>query len=221
MQPSLDLATANFPPLPNSSSSENGATPSSAPPITSHSHTSAEDGPKTLSDIVRGGGGRTQAKEASGPAPSPAMVASSMVEKSIASASAKVYQAPTSNAPQNLSESSSRPTVNSDPSQASRADSQPKVGAVSSGSDVSSGGGVSTVTTVTASRPMTASSVVSSGGGGGGGGFTTVGGSGSRAPPPPPAPAFTRSQKSDPKVSLIRFITVLHATGKVWIALKL
>lgn len=199
IQPKLDLATAHFPPLPNSSSSENGATP-----ITSHSHTSTEDGPKTLSDIVRGGG-RAQPKEVCGPAPistpSPAVVASNMVEKSIASASAKVSQtpvAPNSHGPQNPPESSSQPTANSDPSpQASRADGHVKAGA-SSGSDVSSGGGVSTVTTVSASRPITASSVVSSGGG-----FTTVGGSGNRAPPPPPAPAFTRSQKGDPKVSLV------------------
>lgn len=204
VQPKLDLATAHFPPLPNSSSSENGTGPSSAPPITSHSHTSTEDGPKTLSDIVRGGG-RAQAKEASGPAPnstpSPAAVASNVVEKSIASASAKVSQPtslPNSHGPQSPLDSGSQPTTNSDPSpQASRADSQQKLG-VASGSEVSSGRGVSTITTVTSSRPITASSVVSSGGGGGG--FTTVGGTGNRAPPPPPAPAFSRNQKTDTKV---------------------
>ena len=207
VQPKLDLATAHFPPLPNSSSSDNGTTPSSAPPITSHGHTSTEDGPKTLSDIVRGGG-RAQAKEAGGPTPnsvpSPAAVASNVVEKSIASASAKVSQTPSlpnSHGSQSPPDSGSQPTTNSDPSpQASRPDSQQQKLGVASGSDVSSGRGVSTtVTTVTSSRPITASSVVSSGGGGGG--FTTVGGSGNRAPPPPPAPAFSKSQKTDTKVS--------------------
>lgn len=200
VQPKLDLATAHFPPLPNSSSSDGGAPPTSAPPITSHSHTSTEDGPKTLSDIVRGGS-RSQTKEitagpAPNPTPSPAVVASNMVEKTIASASAKVSQ--TTSGPSSLSlqtpqESASPTTVNSDPSpQTSPADGQPKI--VHSGSDVSGGG--SAVTTVT-SRTVTASSVVSSGGGG----FAHQT-AGSRAPPPPPAPVFTRNQKSDPnKVS--------------------
>lgn len=157
-----------------------------------------EDGPKTLSDIVRGGS-RPQAKETSvaGPAPTPAAVASNMVEKTIASASAKVSQTtavPNSPASQTLPESNTPSTTNSDLSPQSCHADHAK-GGISSGCDVTSGGGG--VTTVTTSRPViTASSVVSSGGHASGSGPT-------RAPPPPPAPALggRNSQKADTKVS--------------------
>ena len=194
----MDLAT--FPPLPNSSSAENGTAPTSAPPTTSHSHASTEDGPKTLSDIVRGGS-RIGGKEAGIGATSSASsaVASTVVEKSIASATAKLSQAqsPTVSSCQD-SAPQSQHNVNSDPATPT---SRPDLQAATITS-ASAGGGAS-VTVVTTSRPLTASSVVASGGGASQQG-TLSNHIGNRA-----AGAPTSARKHDPKVSVCMCVRVL------------
>lgn len=198
-QPKLDLATAHFPPLPNSSSSENGTAPSSAPPTTSHSHTSTEDGPKTLSDIVKGSLTKEMGPNLTiSPAPSSAVaVASSVVEKSIASATAKLSQTPAvsssfataittppTNSQDSTPRTTSQPSVNSDPSpQVTRVDVQTRAPGAAVTETCSVGGGA---TVVTATRTVTISSVVASGGG--------------ASKPPPPPPLAPTAKKFDSKV---------------------
>ena len=194
-QPKLDLATAHFPPLPTSSSSENGTTPSSAPPITSHSHTSIEDGPKTLSDIVRGssarpissGGNSAPSTLSGGPS-----LASSVVEKSLASAAAKVSATPGSTSPPQ--DTPPQPSVmNSDPA--------PSEGSGGGGDGGSAVVVVSAPPPPPASRVVTASSVVAGGvAGGASSGHQGSSSKGNRAPPPPPAPAAGKPSKGDSKV---------------------
>ena len=102
-QPKLDLATAHFPPLPTSGSENPMSLSSTTTPSSStHSHmTSNEDGPKTLSDIVKGGSRPTvstlpQQQPAVVSVVSPvngglhAAIASRVVERTIASATAKL-----------------------------------------------------------------------------------------------------------------------------------
>ena len=127
------------------------------------------------------------------PAPtSAAAVASSVVEKSIASAAAKLSQAPTitssfataitTSLPANSQDiapprTTSHSTVNSDlPAQVSRAEQQAKPPGVNVSAETPSSGGGGTVSSST--RPVTVSSVVASGG--------VASGQGSRPPPPPP-----------------------------------
>ncbi len=198
-QPKLDLATAHFPPLPTSSSSENGTAPSSAPPTTS---LEAVDSPKTLSDIVRGNT-RPIAKESPGnPTPSGSVgghtaVASSVVEKSLAFAAAKVSGGAVGPTP---SDTPPQQPVNSDPMAAS------SEGGDGGGGD-GPGGVAAPPTAPQAPRVMTASSVVASGGPGPSSHHhhphhqnTGNSSTGSRAPPPPPAPAANKVPKGDSKV---------------------
>lgn len=205
----MDLAT--FPPLPNSSSAENGTAPTSAPPTTSLSHASTEDGPKTLSDIVRGGS-RVGGKEtgSGGASSASSAVASTVVERSIASATAKYSQAqsPTVSSCQ---ESAAPHNVNSDPATPTSRSDLPAATITSAG-----GGGGASVTVVTTSRPLTASSVVASGGGGASHqGLSNHIGNRSVAP--------AAARKHDPKVSVcmcVHACAYLHAVCRFQVKIR-
>ena len=224
-QPKLDLATAHFPPLPTSTSSESGTTPLPTLPTTSHTHMSTEDGQKTLSDIVKGNTrpltketNNTSTGQPLAPVISPTnhvAVASSVVESSIASAAAKLGSS--SNTTQSTSSNSSTgnssqpqegsPTHTSATSPLQLSPDSSKQNSVASYSLIGKGSSneqtpesSSVPPTGTGPRAgVTASSIVASGGGGGPSHHQNAAAVASR----PPLPSQNKLQKNDSKVSIM------------------